>query len=154
MDLKKRNHFTPKKEESFVRFFLSLFKLGKIQLWFSSTMQENMCDEDHLSKVSVPQDAFSHGRFSISFSNTFLCLLPNIEQKKCIPLNDNIVYCQTSKVIKDLSNIGNFSSTQESNSSVLSTGKFYVFFEKNVLQKKTMKLEALLCKKSSQNFVK
>ena len=38
-----------------------------------------------------------NGRLPISFPNTFLWLLPNIEQKR-IPLNDNIIWCK--KVFK------------------------------------------------------
>ena len=41
------------------------------------------------------------------FMNTFLWLLPNMEQK-CIPLNDNIIWCKDSRIIKDLSNSGRF----------------------------------------------
>ena len=60
MDFKKRKDFTPRKEDRtfskrrksksinkepfpvslFVYFFVSLFKLGKIQLWLSSTIQQ------------------------------------------------------------------------------------------------------------------
>ena len=43
--------------------------------------------------------------FFISFPNTFLWLLPNIEQKR-IPLNDNIVWSKYYRVIKDLSKSG------------------------------------------------
>ena len=43
--------------------------------------------------------------FSISFLNTFLWLLPNTEQRRT-PLNDNIVWCKYSIVIKDLSKSG------------------------------------------------
>ena len=45
--------------------------------------------------------------FFISFLNTFLWLLPNIEQRRT-PLNDNIVWCKYSIVIKDLSESGSF----------------------------------------------
>ena len=45
--------------------------------------------------------------FFISFLNTFLWLLPNTEQRRT-PLNDNIVWCKYSIVIKDLSESGSF----------------------------------------------
>ena len=35
-------------------------------------------------------NGLNHGRLSISFPNTFLWLIPNIEKKR-ISLNDNIV---------------------------------------------------------------
>ena len=59
------------------------------------------------SKVSVLQNGLSHERLPISFSNTILWLLPNIEQKR-IPLNDNIVWCKNFRVVKDLSNSDSF----------------------------------------------
>ena len=40
--------------------------------------------------------------FFTSFPNTFLWLLPNIEQK-CLTLNDNLVWYKCSIVIQDLS---------------------------------------------------
>ena len=48
-----------------------------------------------------------YGCFSTSFLNTFLWLLPNIEQKR-IPLNDSIVWCKNFSVTKDLSKSSNF----------------------------------------------
>ena len=54
------------------------------------------------NKVSVLQDGLSHRRLPLSFPNTFLRLLLNIEQKR-IPLNDNIVSCKNSRIIKDFS---------------------------------------------------
>ena len=60
-----------------------------------------------ISKVSALQIWLSHRRISITFSNTFLCLVPNIE-KKGIPLDDDIVSCKNSIVPKDLTKIGGF----------------------------------------------
>ena len=37
----------------------------------------------------------------MSFPNTFLWVLPNIEKQR-IPLNDNIAWCKYSRVAKDL----------------------------------------------------
>ena len=54
--------------------------------------------ETMTSKVSVLQNRLRRGRLSISFSNTFWWLLPNAK-KKCIPLNDSIVWCKTSSKI-------------------------------------------------------
>ena len=54
-------------------------------------------------KVSVLQNGLNHSCRPISFPSTFLWLLPNIEQKR-IPLNDNIIWCKSSTVTKDLSN--------------------------------------------------
>ena len=53
------------------------------------------------------QNGLRYGRFSISFPNISLQLLPNIKQKR-IPLNDNIVWSKNSRVIKDLSESGSF----------------------------------------------
>ena len=63
--------------------------------------------ETIISKVSALQIWLSHRRISITFSNTFLCLVPNIE-KKGIPLDDDIVLCKNSIVPKDLTKIGGF----------------------------------------------
>ena len=57
------------------------------------------------SKVSVLQNRLRYGCLSISFPNTFLWLLPNIEHKR-IPVNDNIVWCKYSRGIKNLSKSG------------------------------------------------
>ena len=100
---------------------VSLFKLGKIQFWLSSTTMQQfdvflfenlqkICRESTVmktifSKVSVLQNRLRYGCLSISFPNTFLWLLPNIEHKR-IPVNDNIVWCKYSRGIKNLSKSG------------------------------------------------
>ena len=63
--------------------------------------------EPIFSKISVLQNVLNQARLPISFQNTILLLLSNtnIEQKP-IPLNDNIVWCKHSRVVKDLSNSG------------------------------------------------
>ena len=48
-----------------------------------------------------------HRRLPVSFSNTFLWLLQNIE-KKGIPLDNDIVWCKISIVLKDLVTIADF----------------------------------------------
>ena len=88
--------------------------------------------ETIFSKVSVHQNGLSHAPLPISFPNTILCLLPNIEQKR-ITLNDNIVWCKNSSVVKDLSNSGSFfllSFPKYLNIIlfILSTHEFHVFF--------------------------
>ena len=47
------------------------------------------------NKVLVLQNRLSHGHLSISIPKNFLWLLPKIE-KKCISLNDNIIWCKNS----------------------------------------------------------
>ena len=51
------------------------------------------------------QNGLSHRLFPLIFPNTFLKLLPNVEQKHVV-INDNIVLCKDSRVIKDLSKSG------------------------------------------------
>ena len=81
-----------------VRCFLKTFiKLPRKRLWW----------KPFLGKFLVTENGIRYWRLSISFPNTFLLLLPNIEQKR-IPLNDNIVWCKRSRVIKDLSKSGSF----------------------------------------------
>ena len=88
-------------------------------------------------KVLVLQNGFSHGHLSISFLNNFLWLLPKIEQKR-ISLNNNIVRCKNSSVIKYLSNSGSFFLFSVSKHFfILSSfySKFHVFL-KNIPHKK------------------
>ena len=63
--------------------------------------------ETIISKVSALQIWLSHRRLPVSFSNTFLWLLQNIE-KKGIPLDNDIVWCKISIVLKDLVTIADF----------------------------------------------
>ena len=63
--------------------------------------------ETIFNKVSVIQNELSHGRLSISFPNTFLWFLPNIEQKR-IRLNDNKAWWRNSRVIIDMSSSDSF----------------------------------------------
>ena len=72
-----------------------------------SLCRETPVMETIISKVSALQTWLSHRRLPISFSNTFLWLLPNTE-KKGIPLDDDIVWCKNSIVLKDLAKIGDF----------------------------------------------
>ena len=70
-------------------------------------------------------------RASFSLPNTFLWLFRNIERKR-IPLNDNIVWCRYSWVIKDLSKSGTFflliaPKYLSARFFILSSRKFYVF---------------------------
>ena len=101
--------------------------------------------ETIFSKVLVLRNGLSHGHLSISFPNTFLCLLQEIEQK-LISLNANFDWCQHSRVIKDLSNSGRFFSYLVSLLSltlfILFTRKFHVSL-KNILTKKSIKQERL-----------
>ena len=57
--------------------------------------------ETIISKFSALQIWLTHRRLPISFPNTFLWLLPNIE-KKGISLDDDIVRCKNSIVFKYL----------------------------------------------------
>ena len=83
------------------------------------------------SKASLFQTGISHTRLPISFLNTILWLLPNIEQKR-ITLNDNIVWCKNSRGAKNLSNSGSFS--------LLSFPKYVranvTYFLKNIFHRK------------------
>ena len=54
-----------------------------------------------ISKVSAVQIWLSHRSLPISFSKTFLWLFSNTEEKG-IPLDDDIVWCKNSIVLKDL----------------------------------------------------
>ena len=97
--------------------------------------------------------------FFISFPNTSLWLLPNIEQKR-IPLNDNIVWCKYSRVIKDLSKSGSFFLLNSPK--YLGARIFYSLYVQTLLifwnvyfSKKNRETKTFLCKdKSSQNFLK
>ena len=91
------------------------------------------------------QNELIHKHLAVSFLNTFLWLLPKIEQKR-VSSCDKIVWCKNSRVAKDLSNkwqIFLFSVPQDF--VILSTRKFHVFL-KNIPHKKSIKLESLLCK--------
>ena len=125
MKLKKRKHFTPKKGDSFlmslfsssffsfqtradlvlvkfyynvaVRRFLNAFrKFAGKRLWL----------KPFLGKFKLFKMDSGKGVFLSVFRN-FLWLLPNIQHKR-ITLNDSIVWCKYSRVIKDLSKSGNF----------------------------------------------
>ena len=83
--------------------------------------------------------------FFISLPNTFLWLLPNTEQKH-VPLNDHIVWCKYSRVIKDLSKSGSlfllnapkYLGARLSETFLYSQrARFYVFSEMYSSQKKT-----------------
>ena len=99
-------------------------------------------------KLLVLQNGLSHEHLCVSFPDTFLWLIPKIS------LNDNFVWCKNSRVIKDLSNSGSFFLFSVPKLFlILSARKFDVFLWKYSLQKKSVKLERLLCKdKSSQKF--
>ena len=126
MNSQKRKHFAPKKEDSWLMGLIlsSCFSFQTrtdLVLVKSSTMQQfdvfwkllenlqgNNCDGNHFSEsLSYSKWAQVRAYLSISFPNKFLWLLPNIEQK-LIPLNDNIVWCKYSRVIKNLSKSGSF----------------------------------------------
>ena len=72
-----------------------------------SFWRETSVTETIISKVSALQIWLSHRRLPVSFSNTFLWLLQNIE-KKGIPLDNDIVWCKISIVLKDLVTIADF----------------------------------------------
>ena len=115
MDLKKRKHFSPKKEYNFLTnyFFLRLsfqtrknlalvkFYNAAIRRFLKTFVFRKFAGK----RLSVLQNGLSHGCLPISFPDTILWLLPEIEQKR-IPLNDNIVWCKNPRVIKDFSNSG------------------------------------------------
>ena len=105
-------------------------------------------------KVLDFQNGLSHKHLPVSFSSTFLWLLPKIEQKR-IYLNDKIAWCKKSRVVKDLSNSGSFFLFSVlKHFFILSTRKFHVFL-KIFLTKKIIILERLVCEdKPSQKFHK
>ena len=74
---------------------------------FYKICHETSVTETIFRKVLVIQNGHSHEHLRVSFPNTFLWMLPKIEQKR-ISLNDNIVWCKNSRVVKDLSNSGTF----------------------------------------------
>ena len=63
--------------------------------------------ETIISNVTALQIWLTHRRLPISFSNTFLWLLRNIE-KKGLPFDNGIVRCKNSIVLKDLAKIADF----------------------------------------------
>ena len=75
------------------------------------------------------QNGLSHEHLPVSFPSTFWWLLPKIEQKR-IYLNDNIVLCKKSRVVKDLSNSSSFLLfSVPKHFFILSTRKFHEFLK-------------------------
>ena len=118
MNLKKGKHFIPKKENNFLMSCFS-FKTRKglvlVKFWYNAAVRcflktfrkyagKRLWWKQFLGKLKLFKMDSGKG-FFISFLNTFLWLLPNIEQRRT-PLNDNIVWCKYSIVIKDLSKSG------------------------------------------------
>ena len=149
--------------DEFVSFFLFLFsnqdrfRSGLAVLQCSSStffgnsqknLRGNDCDRSHFQQSLSYSKWTQSGRLSISFPNTFLWLLPSIQQR----------------IIKDLSKSGNAfylkpRNTQARDLFILFTRKIYVFSEMHSSQKKkkkkSMKLKRFLgIDKSSQNFLK
>ena len=115
MNLKKGKHFIPKKENNFLMSCFS-FQTRKglvlVKFWYNAAVRrflktfrkytgKRLWWKLFLGKLKLFKMDSGKG-FFISFLNTFLWLLPNIEQRRT-PLNDNIVWCKYSIVIKDLS---------------------------------------------------
>ena len=121
MNLKKGKHFTPKEENSFLMscFSFQTWKdLVLVKFCYIATVQrflktfrkfalERLWWKPFLGKFKLFKMDSVKGFFT-SFPNTFLWLLPNIEQK-CTTLTDNIVWFKYSRVIKDLSKSENLS---------------------------------------------
>ena len=70
-------------------------------------LRETSVMETIISNVSALQIWLSHRRLPSSFSNTFLWLLRNTENKG-IPLDNDIVQCKNLIVLKDLTKIADF----------------------------------------------
>ena len=140
---------------SFLLFLLSNQE-GLVQCSSSACSEtfQKICEEKFVMEIIFRNVI----RLSISFSSTFLWLLPKIEQKH-IPFNDNIVWCKYSRVITDLSKKGNFFLLTApkylgARFFIFSTRYLYVFSEMHSSQKKSVKLKRFLCKdKFSQNFL-
>ena len=167
MNLKKGKHFIPKKENNFLMSFFSFQTRKDLVLvnfyyhaavWcflktFRKYAGKRLWWKPFLGKLKLFKMDSGKG-FFISFPNTFLCLLPNIEQRP-IPLNDNIVWCKYSRVIKDLSKSGSLF--------LLNAPKYlgarlfyslyvqtYTYFLKCILlKKKSVKPKRFHCKDSS-----
>ena len=124
--LKKRKHFTPKKKDSFQMslFLSSRFSfqtrtdLVLVKIFFNAAVQrflnvfrkfagKRLWWKPFLGKFKLFKMDSGKGNALSIFTNIFLWLLPNIEQKR-IPLNDNIVWCKYSRAIKDFSKSGSY----------------------------------------------
>ena len=158
MNLKKGKHFTPKKENSFLMSCFS-FQTRKdlvlVKFYYNATVRRFLKSfrkfagkrlrwKPFLGKFKLFKMDSGKG-FFISFPNTSLWLLPNIEQKR-IPLNDNIVWCKCSRDIKNLSKSGSlfllnapkYLGARLSETFLYSQrARFYVFSEMYSSQKKT-----------------
>ena len=116
MNLKKRKHFTPKKEDNFLMncFFLCLsFQTRKdlvlVKFYDATVRRVFKTFRTFVGKtLSVIQNGSNLGCLRVRFLNTILWLLPNIEKKR-IPQNDNIVWFKNSRIIKELSKSGRLS---------------------------------------------
>ena len=102
MNLKKGKHFTSK-DLVLVKFYFNAAVRRFLKIFRTFAGKRLSC-KPFLGKFKLFKMDSGKG-FFISFLNTFLWLLPNIEQK-CIPLNDNSVQCKHSRIIKDLSKSG------------------------------------------------
>ena len=87
MNLKKGKHFTSK-DLVLVKFYFNAAVRRFLKIFRTFAGKHLWC-KPFLGKFKLFKMDSGKG-FFISFLNTFLWLLPNIEQK-CIPLNDNIV---------------------------------------------------------------
>ena len=86
-----------------VNIFLKKLHLRCLtSFWRQTSVMETI-----ISNVTALQIWLTHRRLPISFSNTFLWLLRNIE-KKGLPFDNGIVRCKNSIVLKDLAKIADF----------------------------------------------
>ena len=143
MNLQKRKHFTPKKEGSFLmNLFLSYcffyqtrkdlvlvkFCCNAAVRCFLKTFRKfagNACEWDHFQESNSSFYQFSEQLFKGCFQKL---------SRKHIPLNDNIVWCKYSRVIKDLSKKWSFFLLNTpkflgGRFFILSTRELYVFSE-------------------------
>ena len=127
-------------------------------LWKTLICRETTVMETIFRKVQIIQNGLMWGRLSINFPNTFIWLLPNIQQK-LIPLKDIIVWCKHSRVIKDLSKSGSFFLLNApkylgARLFILSTCKLYVFSEiiGFALKKNPWNVKVFFVKKSPLRF--
>ena len=154
MYLKKRKHFTPKKEDSFLMslFLSTCFSfqtrtdLVLVKFYYSPAVRrffetfrkfvaKRLWWKPFLGKFKLFKMNSGKGIFLSVFSTPFL-----VAEHKRIPLNDNIVWCKYSRVIKNLSKRGNFFLLNApkyvgARLFILSTHKLYVFSEMSSSQK-------------------
>ena len=182
MNLKKRKHFNPKKEESFL-MSLFLSSCFSIQIWtnlvlvrfyynaavrrvlktFRKFAGKRLWWKPFLGKFKLFKIGSGEGVFRWVFRTPFYGCFQTLNRN--IPLNYDIVWWKYSRVIKDLSKIGSkkwklflteyTEILRRRTFFILPTRKLYVFSKIHSSQKKSVKLKRFLCKdKSSQNLLK